>query len=144
MKRRRYALAAAGIALIAFGAFRMLTQVPLGSVILVVVWMIGIVIVHDGVLSPAVIAVGWVVARLVPPRARRFVQIALIVGALVTVIALPLILRRGSQPSSKALLLRDYGANLTVLLAIIATVSLAAYAVRVASDRRRDKTGDVS
>jgi cobalamin biosynthesis protein CobD/CbiB len=122
-----------------FGAFRLLTQVPFGNLVILLAWLIGVVLVHDGVLSPPVVAVGWVVARLVPPRARRYLQVAMIVGAPITLIAIPLILRRGSQPPSKALLLRNYGMNLTVLLAIVATLSLAAYAVRVASDLRRDQ-----
>ncbi len=137
MSRTRYALGSAGIALIAFGAFRLVTQVPFGDLIILVGWLIGIVIVHDGVLSPAVAAGGWLVTRAVAPRARRYAQGALIVGALVAVIAIPLILRRGSQPPSKALLLSNYGANFTVLLAVIAAMSLAAYAVHVASERRR-------
>jgi uncharacterized membrane protein YidH (DUF202 family) len=141
MRRRRYALAAAGIALMSFGAFRLVTQIPLGNLIILVGWLIGIVIVHDGVLSPAVAAVGWLVARFVPRRARRYLQAGLVIAALVAVIAFPLILRRGSQPPSKALLLRDYGGNLTILLAILATLTLAAYAVRVASDSRQNRDG---
>ena len=56
----------------------------------------------------------WPSARLltaVPPRARRYLQLALVVGAGATVVALPLIYRQGTQPASKALLLRDYGAT---------------------------------
>ena len=43
---------------------------------------------------------------------------------------------RGSQPAVKAILLRNYGANLTVLIGLLAVVTLAVYAVRVARDRR--------
>ncbi len=42
---------------------------------------------------------------------------------------------RGSQPAVKAMLLRNYGANLSLLIGIIAVVSLVLYAVRVARDR---------
>ena len=59
-------------------------------------------------------------------------QTALLVGAILTSIALPLIVRRGSQPAAKALLLRDYGGNLVLLLGIVAAASSAHYAVRVA------------
>ena len=55
---------------------------------------------------------------------------------LVTVIALPMIYLRGQPAAVKALLLRNYGANLTLIIAIIAVITLALYAVRVARDRR--------
>jgi hypothetical protein len=71
----------------------------------------------------------------VPDRARRFLQVGLIVIALVTVIALPMIFLRGSQPPVKALLLRNYGANLSLIIGAVAVVTLILYAVRVARDR---------
>ena len=38
-------------------------------------------------------------------------------SALITVIAVPMIFLRGSQPAVKALLLRDYGVNLILIIA---------------------------
>jgi hypothetical protein len=52
------------------------------------------------------------------------------VGALVTVVALPMIYLRGSQPAVKALLLRNYGLNLTIILGLIAVITLSLYAMR--------------
>jgi hypothetical protein len=80
--------------------------------------------------------VGWLLRRYVPDRGRRYVQVALIMIALVTVIAIPMIFLRGSQPAAKALLLRNYGANLIVIIGVLAIVSLILYAVRVARDGR--------
>jgi hypothetical protein len=48
-----------------------------------------------------------------------------------------MIFLRGSQPAAKALLLRDYGANLILLFGIIAVVNLILYAVQVRRDRAR-------
>jgi hypothetical protein len=137
MKQWRYGLASAGITLGLFGIFRLVTQIPFDDLTILSAWLIGAVIIHDGVLSPLVLAVGWLVARIVPQRARPYLQAALVTAALVTAIAVPLIVREGSQPPSKALLRQNYGANLTVLFAIIAAFALACYAVRVASDNRR-------
>jgi hypothetical protein len=58
-------------------------------------------------------------------------------SAIVAVIAIPMIFLRGSQPAAKALLLRDYGANLILLFGIIAVVNLILYAVQVRRDRVR-------
>ena len=73
--------------------------------------------------------------RFVPDRGRRYLQAGLIVAGLITVVALPMIYLRGSQPAVKALLLRNYGLNLTVILALIAIITLSLYAIRVAQDR---------
>ena len=72
---------------------------------------------------------------------RRFVQIALVVSGLVTVIALPMIYLRGSQPAVKALLLQNYGANLALIIAAVALVTLVLYAIRVARDRHDHEAG---
>ena len=135
MKAWRIILALAGIGLVLFGALRMFTEVPLRSLLFVGIWLVAALIIHDGILSPLVVTAGWLLRRLVPDRARRFVQTGLIISASVTVIAIPMIYLRGSQPAVKAILLRNYGANLTVIMAVVAIVSLALYAVRVARDR---------
>ena len=82
-------------------------------------------------ISPAVVGVGWTLRRNVPDRGRRYLQWALIMIAVVTVIALPMIFLRGSQPPVKALLLRDYATNLTLLVGLIAGVTAVSYAIRV-------------
>jgi hypothetical protein len=64
--------------------------------------------------------------------------------ALVTVIAIPMIFLRGSQPAEKALLLRNYGANLILMIGIIPVVSLILYGVRVARDRSLPPAHDTS
>jgi hypothetical protein len=132
--RLRVPLGTAGVLLALFGVLRLLTQEPLDQVFLLALWLIGAILIHDGILSPLVVATGWAIARVVPPRARRYLQAALIMAALVTIIAIPLIYRQGSQPKSKALLQQNYGANLTLLITIIATLTLLAYAIRVARD----------
>jgi hypothetical protein len=137
MTRWRYGLASAGIALGLFGIYRLITQIQIDNLIILVVWLIGAVIIHDGILSPLVVAIGWLVARIVPKRARRYLQAALVTAALVTVIAVPLIVREGSQPPSKAILRQNYGANLTVLIVFVVAATLAGYAVHVAPRSRR-------
>ena len=81
------------------------------------------------------VGLGWLLRQRVPDRGRRYLQVALLVAGLITVIAVPMIVLRGSQPAAKALLLQNYGLNLTILLGLVAVVTLALYAVRVARDR---------
>ena len=56
-------------------------------------------------------------------------------AAIVTVIAIPLIVRRNTQPPNKAMLLQEYAVNWGLLLGMIGGVTLILYAVRVARDR---------
>lgn len=135
MKAWRIAFAVSGILLGLFGAFRLVTQVPVSSLVGLAIWMIAAVVIHDGILSPLVVGVGALVSRLVPPRARRYVQGGLIAGGLITIVAIPLIMRQGQVPASKALLQQNFGGNLTLLLGLVAAVSLVLYAVHVARDR---------
>jgi hypothetical protein len=134
MRRWRIVLGVTGILLGLFGIGRLVTQVPVPSLIGLAVWLVAALVIHDGIASPLVIAVGALLAR-VPPRGRRFLQAGMIAGAMITVIAVPMIVRQDSQPVSKSILNQNFGGNLTLLLGLVAAVALAAYAVRVARDQ---------
>jgi hypothetical protein len=135
MKAWRIILAAAGIALGAFGVFRLLTEIPTYSLVILAVWLVAALVIQDAILAPSVVGVGWLLRRYVPDRGRRYLQVALIMSALITVIAVPRIFLRGTQPAVKALLLRNYGFNLILIIAIIGVINLILYVVRVARDR---------
>ena len=134
MRRWRIVLGVAGIALGLFGIGRLVTQIPVASLVGLGLWLIAALVIHDGILSPLVLAIGAFVSR-VPPRSRRYLQAGLIMAAMVTVLAVPMIFRRGSQPASKALLDQNYGGNLTLILGVIAGATLLAYAIRVAREQ---------
>ncbi len=138
MRAWRILLMTSGVLLGLFGVLRLLTHIPFGNLVVLAVWLIAAVLIQDGLLSPVVIAVGWVLARAITPRARRYVQGAFVAGGLIVVVAIPMIVRAGKQPDSKALLRQNFGGNLTILLGLVAAVSLALYAVRVARDRATD------
>jgi hypothetical protein len=135
MKAWRIILAAAGIALGAFGVFRLLTEIPTYSLVILAVWLVAALVIQDAILAPSVVGVGWLLRRYVPDRGRRYLEVALIMSALITVIAVPMIFLRGTQPAVKALLLRNYGFNLILIIAIIGVINLILYVVRVARDR---------
>ena len=138
----RIILAAVGILLALFGVLRLLTQIPGHSLLALAIWLACALIIHDGLLSPAVVGVSWVLRRFVPDRERRYLQAWLIMSALVVVIAIPMIYLRGSQPAVKAILLQDYAANLALIIGILAALTLASYGVRMLRDRRaRPVTG---
>jgi hypothetical protein len=135
VKAWRIVLAVAGIGLGAFGIFRLLTQIPPPNLLILAGWLVAALIIHDALLAPSGVGVGWLLRRYVPDRGRRYLQLALIMIALVLVIAVPMIFLRGSQPAVKALLLRNYGVNLIIIIGVIAAISLILYTLRVARDR---------
>lgn len=136
MKRWRRALGGAGVLLLGYGALQLLAGNSAADLISLAVWMVAAVAIHDGLVSPTVLGAGWVLHRA-PPRPRRFAQAGLVVAGMLVVIAVPLIYREDTQPESKALLLRDYGANLALLLVLVASLTLMAYGLTRARARTR-------
>jgi hypothetical protein len=118
-----------------YGIVNLVVHNPIQTVVWVAVWLIAAVLIHHGLISPVVVSVSSLLRRLVSDRGRGYLQATLIMAVPVTVIAIPLIYRQGSQPPSKALLLQNFTANLGLLLGMIAAVSLVGYAIRVARDR---------
>ena len=97
-------------------------------------WSAALIIQH-GVVSPLVVAVGAALRR-VPDRGRRFLQVGLDRRRDGHGDRHPADHPAGQPAAGKALLLQNYAANLALLLGLIAVVTLVAYAVRVARDRR--------
>lgn len=135
MKALRIALGVVGGVAVIYGVIRLVHGLPGATLLVLVGWLAAVVIISLGVLSPLVLAIGAGLRRFVPDRGRTYVQAGLIMAAVVTVIAIPLILRQFTQPPAKAMLLQDYRLNLLVLLVVIAVGTSVAYAIRVARDK---------
>jgi hypothetical protein len=135
MKAWRIILATVGVLVLLYGITNLLIHIANRDLVRVVIWLVSALLIHDLIFAPAVVGVGWLLRRFVPDRPRRFLQVGLIIGAIVTLLAIPMIYRRGSQPPQKTLLIQNYAANLGLLLGIIAALTVAAYAVRVVRDR---------
>jgi hypothetical protein len=135
VRNYRIALGVAGVLLLTFGVFRLVTELDLSDLFVLGVWLVAAIAIHDGLIAPITVGTG-VALTSVPPRSRRYLQGGLLVGALITVIAVPLIGRQGTQPEAKAILLRDYSANLALLLGMTASIALVLYALRVLRGHR--------
>jgi hypothetical protein len=93
-------------------------------------------VISDLVVSPLVVAIGAGLRRWLPDRGRRHVQAFLIMAAMITIVAVPMIYRQGTAAPEKALLDQDFGANLVILLGVAALISLVGYA----ADRMRTRS----
>jgi len=131
-----------GVVLAAYGAVRLLTDVPGSSLLRLAVWLVGAVVISDLVISPLVVAIGVALRRWLPDRGRRYVQAFLIMAAMITVVAAPMIYLQGTAPPEKALLNQGFGSNLAILLGLAAMISLLGYAAdRVRSRPARPAEG---
>lgn len=82
-------------------------------------WLAGGVILHDGLLVPAVTLIGLVLARVVPPPYRAVAQGALIVSGSVALASLPLWRGYGGAPGNPSVDPLPYGRNLLIVLAAV-------------------------
>jgi hypothetical protein len=129
---------------IGYGLWLLFQKTRVNRPFQVIKWAIGADIVVDGLLIPAAIVLGFVLKQVLPPRARRFIQIGFIVAVGVVLVALPLIHRRGQAQPGQALLLQNYTLNLVILLGVIAGATAVAYFGAVIRDKQRaaEATGD--
>jgi hypothetical protein len=97
-------------------------------------WLVGGALVHDLVLVPLVLAVGWGVHRLVPAGpTRRVLTWCLATSGVLALVAWPFVRGYGRQASNPSLLARDYARGLVTYIVVVWAVGafvLLAAAVR--------------
>lgn len=103
----RLLLGLAGLVLIGVGAFS-LREFGLLDLFWVAVWLVAGVAAHDGILAPGFALLSRSQARRVPKGMRRWVAVAVVPLAALTLIAVPLILQRDAVAGNPSLLGRNY------------------------------------
>ncbi|WP_369375056.1 hypothetical protein [Streptomyces sp. cg36] len=132
----RYAVGVLGAALMGLGVSLVWAQTPYD----VVVWLVGAVLLHDGLIAPLVLLVGLGVAAA-RPWARGPLRAALVSAGCLTAVALPAVLRPGPRNNATVLPL-DYVRNWLVLLAVVAVAgALALVAARGRARVRARRAG---
>jgi len=114
----RVALGAGGVLLALFGVYELLSR-GFADLVGTAVWLVGGVVLHDGVLAFATVAAVWAGALLVPRRHRAPVAAAFLVLGTVTVSAIPVLGRFGARPDNPTLLDRDYVAGWLVFAGLV-------------------------
>ena len=127
----RWAVGAVGGAVMLLGAV-LLASRQVGRPLDVVWWTAGAIALHDGVVAPVVLGIG----ALIPPGVRPRVRGALVVGACLTAVALPVLVRPG-RPANPSVLPLDYGRNLAIALGAVVVVTGVRELVRRVRGRRR-------
>jgi hypothetical protein len=124
----RYLVAGVGVAVGLYGAWLLLTRED--DLVAVATWLVVGVILHDGMLAIATIALGAVAVRLAPAPARAPLVVGLVVLGSATLLAVPVLGRFGARSDNQTLLDRDYTAGWLVLAGLTAVAVVVASLVR--------------
>ena len=131
---------AVGWAVMAYGIWGALANADRTEPIQLAAYVIGAAVLHDAVVVPVVVGLGWLASRWLPPAARGPVRGALALSALLVVFAYPLVRRLGAHPTNSSALPLHYGPNLALVLGVVWTVTAALVVTRSRRHRRRPST----
>jgi hypothetical protein len=139
--RWRAGLIAFGVVLLVIAAVTLVNDVPPSRYLGLGVWLVGALVLHDGVVAMAIVAVSVIVRKIdrrVPFVAVLMVQGAVVVGAIVTVIVLPEVIKKSIGTANPSILPLDYLANLGLFFLglTVVTGTLVAVYLLVARGRR--------
>lgn len=118
MRAIRGGLILLGAVGMAYGAWLLASRQDLGQILEVVVWLAAAVVIHDGILAPAVLALGWLGGRLLPRAVARGAVVVLVLLGPAVLVAIPVLGRFGAKPDNPTLLDRDYIQGLLVFAAL--------------------------
>ena len=130
--RWRYALVTFGIALLGLGGVVLLIQVDPAKYIGIAIWFLGALIIHDGIIAFVVFGIGLLMRRAskkIPFGVLVIVQAALVLGALMTAIVVPEILKKNIGTANPTILPLQYGPNLAIFYGVLAVATAAAIAL---------------
>lgn len=115
----RTALAGIGALVLAYGVWLMVHWQSTRQLVQVIEWAAAGVVIHDGVLAPLAVGVGWLLRRRGPRRLAAPVGIALMLAATTTASGFAVLTRSHGGGANHTLLDRNYPLGLLVALAII-------------------------
>jgi hypothetical protein len=95
-------------------------------------WLAGGVVLHDAILAPVVVAVGYAASRVLPGHFRSSTATAFLVWGTLSIAFLPVLSGNGGKPGNDTILGRPY-----VLSWVVMTLVLVAYAIGAALWRKR-------
>ncbi|GAA4918165.1 hypothetical protein LX16_4554 [Stackebrandtia albiflava] len=137
--KARVLIGAVGVVSVIVGVAGMWREVTLPAELLP--WLAGAVVAHDGVLVPLELLLGavvWRASAVLPRRVRQVVMGGLMVAGMLTLLGVPLALRRNVYPNP-TVNHQDYAANLGWLLLATAVVTMLTAVVTARYDRAASK-----
>jgi len=139
----RVALVLVGVLVGLYGGYLLLQGQQGEALTSALVWIVGGVVVHDGLVAAIALVVGFVVSRLAPRVSRGPLAVGLVVLGTITVVAVPFVGRFGALPDNPTLLPRDYTTGYVVIVALVVVGVVAGVVLRARrAGRARPAGGD--
>jgi hypothetical protein len=139
MRSIRWVTAVVGVVAAAYGVW-LLLDLGWANTRSTLVWLLGGVVLHDGVLAPLVIVLALVVTRVVPRDRLAPAVVVLVILVPVTLAGIPELGRFGARADNPTLLDRPYWLGWSVMVTLVAVgVLVGAVAAR---RRTRVRGGD--
>lgn len=104
-------------------------------------WWVTAAVVHDVIVAPLALAVGWVVVRFAPRALKAPLQTALLLSAVLVAVSWPALRDYGRVASNPTYLPRDYATGLALSVAVVWAGCAAWAAARLARGSPGDRPG---
>lgn len=133
IRRWRIGLLVLGLLLLGLGGVVLLQEVNPKKYIGILVWFLGALIIHDGIIAPGVFVVTVLMRKRlqrVPGAVVAIIQCALAVAAIITLIVVPEIIKKQIGTLSSSILPQDYSLHLIgfyVAFAILTAIAIVGY-----------------
>jgi hypothetical protein len=137
MRAIRVALLLLGLAAGGYGGWRLL-DLGWANTRATLVWLVGGVVLHDGVFAPVVLVVALLAVRVIRSDRLAPAVVALVILVPLTLLAVPELGRFGARADRPTLLDRDYWLGWSVLVTLVV---VAVAAGTLVSSRRRTTVG---
>jgi hypothetical protein len=118
MRGWRIGLVVIGVLAAAYGVRRLL-ELPWANTRATLEWLVGGVVLHDGVFAPAVLVVSLVALRVAGAKRLAPVVVVLVILVPVTLLGIPELGRFGARADRPTLLDRDYWLGWSVLVTLV-------------------------
>jgi drug/metabolite transporter (DMT)-like permease len=139
--RTRIGLGALGVVVGLYGAYLFLSrQQESRQLWSAAKYLVGGVVLNDAILAAVLLAIGYVVVRVLPQVVRAPVVVGGVVLGSTTLLAIPVLLSYGRKPDNPTLLDRDFVAGWWVFASVVLVSVAVAIVVRL-RQRPRVQTG---
>jgi hypothetical protein len=142
IRRVRIGLILFGLAFLGLGAYVAWIWLSHKQYARVLEWLIGALIVHDGIIAPTVFVTTLLARRLgerIPAAVIALVQGAFVIGGIVLLLFLPEVIKKAIGTNSSSILPQNYGLHLLVFYLVLGILAAAAVGFYVRFFARRQK-----
>jgi len=126
---------AVGGAVMAYGARGIGADLGSGNPAKLATWVVGLDLLHDLVVAPALVVVGLAVGVVLGPRVRGPIRAAMALTGLVVLFSIPLITAWGRRAGNSSTLPLNYAHSVAIIVTAIWLVALGVFGARAWRNR---------